>query len=208
MVVNDNQGLLVTIDGGGTAQTHGGTRTQVTRVGHNVETCNLSLQSLVDRLEGKTFHIVHTEFLSHTSILTLRNLKACGGCILLSLYHHLLHSLDVVRKNNLEHVLTTYLLGEGLVAHEGDNQSVVGILDIHGKVTIHIRHSLADNTIVLVPLHNVGTHDDINLIRYGTGDTPLLCTCGQSHYGYHPKQYKLDKFIHSDSVLLDSTVSL
>ena len=61
VVVHDDQRLSVTINSRGTAQAHGSTGTEVTRVGHNVETCDLTLQGLVDRLEGHTFHLVHVE---------------------------------------------------------------------------------------------------------------------------------------------------
>ena len=63
MVVEDNQRLCVTVDGGCTTQTHGRTGTEVTGVGHDVETCDLTLQGLVDGLEGESLQVVHLELL-------------------------------------------------------------------------------------------------------------------------------------------------
>ena len=169
MVVKDNQGLCVTIDSGGTAQTHGGTRTEVTRVGHDVETGNLTLQGLIDGLEGKSFHIVHLEVLDCTSVLTGRNLQACCGCHLLAGDSHLCHGFGVIDKRNFEHTLAaSNLLAELLVANIGNLQRIVGVLDIHGKVTVHISDSLADNTVVLIYLLDVGTDDYIYIVRNGT----------------------------------------
>ena len=179
MVIEDNQRLCIAVDGGSTTKTHGGTRTKVTRVWHNIETGNLTLQGLIDRLEGETFHVVHTELLDGTRILTLWNLKTCGRRIFLTFNRHLGNGLGVVLQSYLEDTLATaYLLAELLVTDIGNFQSIVGILDIHGEVTIHISNSLTDNTIVLIYLLDVGTYDDVNIIRNGTGDTPLLCACG------------------------------
>ena len=84
VVVHDNQGLGTTVDGGGTAQAHGGTGTQVTGVGHDVQTGNLSLQGLVDRFEGQTLEVVHLHRRYGTRILTCRNVEARGGRLLLT----------------------------------------------------------------------------------------------------------------------------
>ena len=61
--VNDNQRFLATTDGGDTTQTHAHTGTEVTGIGHDVKTGDLSLQSLVGRFEGETLHFVHIQFL-------------------------------------------------------------------------------------------------------------------------------------------------
>ena len=63
VAVDDDEGLSATVDGGDTTQTHGSAGTQVTRVGHDVKTCNLSLQGLVGCGETQTFHLTHVECL-------------------------------------------------------------------------------------------------------------------------------------------------
>ena len=169
VVIEDNQRLRITIDGGRTTQTHGRTRTEVTRIWHDVKTGNLTLQSLVNRLEGKTLHVLHLEVLDCTGIFAGRDLKTSRGRVLLTSNGHLSHSLGIVLQGNLEHTLAcSYLLTELFIADIGNFQHVVRILDIHGKVTIHISNGLADNTIVLIFLHDVGTDDNVNVIRNGT----------------------------------------
>ena len=169
MVVEDNQRLCITIDGAGTTQTHGRTGTKVTGVRHDVQTCNLTLQGLVHRLEGETFHVVHLEVLDCTGILACWNLQTRGRCILLTCYRDLGDGFSVVLQGYLEYTLAaSYLLDVLFVADIGNLKRIVGILDIHGEVTIHIGDCLTDNTIVLIFLHDVGTDDNVNVIRNGT----------------------------------------
>ena len=96
VVVDDNQGLRITVDGGGTAQTHRGTGTEVTGVLHDVETCNLTLQGLIDGFEGHTFHLVHVEGLCGTRQLTDGDAEAAGLLAFLGSNLHLGHRLGVV----------------------------------------------------------------------------------------------------------------
>ena len=169
MVVEDNQRLCIAINSSSTAQAHSSTRAEVTRVGHDIKTCNLTLQSLVNRLEGETLHIVHLEVLDSTGILTGRYLQACGGRKFLAGYGNLRHGLGVINQSYLKHTFaTSYLLAKLLVADIGNLQRIVRILDVHGEVTIHISDSLTDNTVVLIYLLDVGTDNDINIIRNGT----------------------------------------
>ena len=78
VVVDDDKGLGITRDGGGTTQTHLSTGTKVTRVEHDVKTGNLSLQGLVDRSEGETFHLAHAEFLLGDRYFSVENVKTVG----------------------------------------------------------------------------------------------------------------------------------
>ena len=61
ITITYNEWFLRAIDGADTAQTHRGTRTEVTRIGYNVQTGNLSLQSLTGRFKSKAFHVIHIE---------------------------------------------------------------------------------------------------------------------------------------------------
>ena len=179
MVIDDDQRLCITINSCSTAQAHGSTGTKVTRVRHNVETGNLALQGLADILETKTFQVIHLEVLYCARILAGRDFKTCGGCQFLTFDGNLRHCLRIVLQSYLEYTLTaSNLLAPCFVADESNLKCIIRIFDIHGKVTIHISNGLTDNTVILIYLFDVGTDDDINIIRYGTRDTPLLCVCG------------------------------
>ena len=62
-VIDNDERLSVTIDSGNTTQTHGCTSTEVTRVRHDIETGNLTLQCLVGTGKGHTLDTAHVESL-------------------------------------------------------------------------------------------------------------------------------------------------
>ena len=88
--------------------------------------------------------------------------------LLLSRNLYLVHLLGVVLEGDLEDVACADDLRPGLQTHAGDIQGVVGIFDIQGEVTIEVGNRGADDTVVLVALHNVGTRHHINVVRYST----------------------------------------
>ena len=73
VAIDNDQRLRRTIDGGDTTHTHRSTCTQVTRVGNDVKTCDLTLQSLIGAGERKTFDIDHVHGLCSYRNLVLRN---------------------------------------------------------------------------------------------------------------------------------------
>ena len=61
IAVHHNQRFLRTVDRVHTAQAHRSTGTQVTGIGHNVQTGNFTLQGFTGSREGKTFFAVHVQ---------------------------------------------------------------------------------------------------------------------------------------------------
>ena len=173
VVVDYNQWLCITIDGRCTTQAHRCTGTQVSRVGHNVETSDLSLQGLVDRLERQTFQVIHLHGTDGTGILALRNVETRGCSLFLCCNHSFLHDFHGFIH---VHLIDRLVDGEGLVSvtHAVEYQLVLLVLDDHIKVTVRIRDGAADNTIVSVQLLDLNARYAAKLVRNGTADTVYL----------------------------------
>ena len=187
VVVNDDKGLCVTVQGAGTTQTHGCTCTCVTGVGNNVQTGNLTLQGLVDRGEGQTVEVGHIEFLHGTGELAFRDVKTCCRGQFLGLDLYGLHHLGIVLHVDLEHCLAGSGDGNCLITDIGDDKVALVVLQGHGEVTVEVGYRSIQDTVVLVNLLNIGTDNNIDIVRYGTGDT-ALCVSWKSHSDHGPQQ--------------------
>ena len=112
---------------------------------------------------------------------------------------HLSHGLGVVGQLDSKFSAVADLLRPRLEADEGDIQRVAGVFDVQGKVTVHIGNGSADDTVVLVALNHIGTRHDIEVIRYGTGNTTLLRTGRSGREAHRAKQNQFEDLIHGAS---------
>ena len=152
-----DKGLLVTIDGGNTTQTHGSTGTKVTGIHHDIKSGYLTLEGLVGGLEGETLHIIHIKRLGSHGNLLLGDAESVGLYPLLTGHSHgaqLCAALEL----DTEHLGGAYHLAVLGVSDVGDLESVLAVLDRHREVTIDIGGGIVDNTIVTVYFHHVGHH--------------------------------------------------
>ena len=187
MVVHNDQRLGITIEGRGTTQAHGHTGTEVTGVGHDVKTGNLSLQGLVDRFEGQTFEVVHLHAGNGTGVFALRNVKTRGGSLFLGYDFHLLHLLYSLSHIDLIDCLVD-LEGLVLVTHAMEDKFVFLVLHNHGEVTVGIGDGTADDTVVRVHLLDLNARNAAELVTDRTAYAVDLCTDWQCEKSHCPKQ--------------------
>ena len=173
LVIDNDQRVSITIDGCHTTQAHRRSCTEVTRVGHDVQTGNLTLKGLVGRCKCQTFNIFHIQRLLRHSHLFLGNRQTAGaGALRL---HNDLLQLGVLR---VELHLEDGLVANGqhlrLVAHIGEHQFVLGTSHRQREVTVKVGLCGRHNTVVRIAFHDVTHHDGTVVVAQRTGDTHSL----------------------------------
>ena len=126
VTVDHDERVGVTVDGGNTTETHGGTGTEVTRVGNDVETCDTTLEGFVNRSHTDTFELLHIDGLAGYRNFSDRNLQTRSLCLTNRLDGYFLE-LRVALQDNLAECS----LGDGqvdcLATDVGDSDFVLRI---------------------------------------------------------------------------------
>ncbi len=202
VVVDHYEWLGIAVDGGGAAQTHCGAGAEVTRVRHDVETGDLSLQRLVDRFECETFEVVHLHGGDGSCVFSGRYVEACGGSLLFAGDNHFGHLLG-----GLAHVDLVDVFGDGHhrggVAPSGPHQLVLLALHAHCEVTVGIRYCAANDTVVGVHFLDLHTRYTAKLVRHSSAYAAYLCAYRQCHEGKCQKHNTLYIFVHRSIGLVD-----
>ena len=173
LVVHHNQRVGIAGDGGDTTQTHLRTGTQVTRVGHNVQTGNLTLQGLVGRGECQTFDVLHVQCLLRHGDFLLRDHQT-AGIAALGLDDHLLQLCILSLQLDIEHRAVADAYNLSLVSHIREHQLVLSALNLHGEVTVEVGLHGRNDTVVGIALHNVGHHNRTVVVGQRTRNTDTL----------------------------------
>ena len=171
--VDDDQWLCGAVDGSDTTQTHRRTGTQVTGVGHDVETCDLSLQGLVGRCKSQTVDLLHVKGLCSYRHLSFRDGQTALVELLPGGDGHLLDLCGILQFD-VEACPLADGQEHGLVTHVRHLQFVLGTLDGHGEVTVHIGLGERHVTVVAVDLDDVTHHDRSHVVADSTRNTGLL----------------------------------
>ena len=168
VAIDDDEGFAGTIDTRHTTQAHRRARTQVTAVGHDVQTGDTTLQGLVYGGDGQTLKLLRRDGLTSGGDFLLRHSQARALGAALG------HDLDGLERRLVLHVYTIggafdrqYLRG---VAHVRDLQFVLRILNLEREVTVHVGRSGGNDTVGGVNLHHVGHHHRAELVGHCTAD--------------------------------------
>ena len=103
ITVHNNQRFCTTYsrNGGSTTKTHTCTRTQVTWVGHNIQTGNTSLQSFIYWSQTQTFEFLSINSLRSKRNLSFRNSQTGSFHNPLGCYSHILDCYHIFFQHNL-----------------------------------------------------------------------------------------------------------
>ena len=173
LVIDNDQRVSIAIDGCHTTQAHRRSCTEVTRVGHDVQTGNLTLQSLICRRKCQTFNIFHIQRLLRHSHLFLGDCQTAGAGAL-RLHDNLLQLGILGLQLHFEDCLVTDGQHLGLIAHVREHQLVLGTSHCHGEVSVEVGLGGRHNTVVRIAFHDVTHHDGTVVVAQRTGDTHSL----------------------------------
>ena len=173
ITIHHNQRVGITIDGAHTTQAHLRTRTEVTRSGNDVETCDTALQCLVNGRHTQSLEFLRIDRLVSDGKLTLRNGKTTRLHHLLRLNHHVGQLRATAHADFVGRSLDRNSLSD--ITNIGDTKSVLRIHDFEGEITIDIRHGMRHDTLLLVYLHHVCHHQRFYVILHSSVNHRSCC---------------------------------
>ena len=169
VAVYDDKWVRITIDGADTTQTHGCTCTQVTRVLHDIKTCDTALQCFIDRSHSHTLELLHVDSLTSHRNLGYRNLQAralgladCLDCHFLKRCAALEHDFAKGALVDREH--------KGLATDVRDSDFIFRTDNLEREVTLDISHSMGNDTVVVVDFDDVTHHQRVKIVPHLTTD--------------------------------------
>ena len=168
VTVDDDKRLAASVDTRHTTQTHRSTRTQVTRVGHDVKTGDTSLQGFVDRRDGQSLEFLHVDGLTGGGYFLLRNGKATALSTFPGGDGHLLDLGGVFQLHNEFRLVKRK--GHRFVSHIRDTQFVLRILQLEREVTAHVCLSGGHDTVGSIKLHHIGQHHRAEVVGHRSAD--------------------------------------
>ena len=175
ITIDNNQRFLRTIDGTHTTKAHRCSRSQVTRVGNNVQTCDFPLQSFTCSGERQALLAIHIECLRRRRHFFGRNLQTIRVYTTLAHNIHLREGIAVMQFDSKRSTSTNSLKTSCLIADVRNFKSVIRVLNRHGEVTVRVGLCLRDHTVAFILLHDVSHNDGtICLAKHVTRNTLLL----------------------------------